>query len=181
LAQRERARQRKLHELAASGERDLKAFPGRHCTWCPLLLNGCPVAKTNPHSQMTAEERLRFALWLQEAEKQNTKVLKDLMVERGTICYRDGNQGAYLADFVPVEKKFYPYCDAVGILDEWFKAQPDDRALRNKLTVSGLSSALKAQKRAELAEKLKNVAEVRVDTELRIGQDQKNNGKERAA
>src|SRR6185437_9480138 len=79
LAQRERARQRRLHELDASGERDLKASPGRHCTWCPLLLNGCPVAKTNPYSQMTPEERLRFALWLQEAEMQNTKVLKDLM------------------------------------------------------------------------------------------------------
>ena len=81
LAQTERASQRKLHELAASGERDLKASTGRHCTSCPLLLNGCPMAKTNPYGQMTAEERLRFALWLQEAEKQNTKVLKYLMVE----------------------------------------------------------------------------------------------------
>jgi hypothetical protein len=54
LAQRERSRQRKLHELAASDESDLKVFPGRHCTWCPLLLNGCPVAQTNPYSQMTA-------------------------------------------------------------------------------------------------------------------------------
>jgi hypothetical protein len=42
LAQRERVRQRELHELATSGERDLRASPGRHCTWCPLLLNGCP-------------------------------------------------------------------------------------------------------------------------------------------
>ncbi len=62
------------------------------------------MAQTNPYSQMTAEQRLRFALWLQEAEKQNTKVLKDLMVERGPIRYRDGNEGEYLADFVPVER-----------------------------------------------------------------------------
>ncbi|MGI0085618.1 MAG: hypothetical protein ACREBQ_11100, partial [Nitrososphaerales archaeon] len=87
LAQRERTRQRKLHEYAICGERDLKVSPGRHCTWCPLLLNGCPVGQTNPYSQMTAEQRLRFALWLQEAEKQNTKVLKDLMVEKGPIRY----------------------------------------------------------------------------------------------
>jgi hypothetical protein len=171
LAQRERARQRKLHELAASGERDLKAFPGRHCTWCPLLLNGCPVAKTNPYSQMTAEERLRFALWLQEAEKQNAKVLKDLMVERGPICYRDGNQGEYVANFVPVEKRFYPYRDAVAILDDWFKAHSDDQTLRDKLTVSGLSSALKAEKRVELAQKLTRIADVRVDTELKIARE----------
>ena len=181
LARRERTRQRKLHELAASGEQDLKASPGRHCTWCPVLLTECPVAKVNPYGQMTAEERLRFALWLQEAEKQNTKVLKDLLVERGPIRYCDGNQRECVADFVPVEKNLYPYRDAVAILDEWFGAHPDDRALRDKLTVSGLSSALKAQKRVELAEKLKNIAALRLDTELRIGQDQKNNGKERAA
>jgi hypothetical protein len=62
LAQMERARQRKLHEFAASDERDLKVSPGRHCTWCPLLLSGCPVAQTNPYSQMTAESTIRECL-----------------------------------------------------------------------------------------------------------------------
>jgi len=169
LAQRERTRQRKLHECSASDEGDLKVSPGKHCTWCPLLLNGCPVAQTNPYSQMTAEQRLRFALWLQEAEKQNTKVLKDLMVERGPIRYRDGNEGEYLADFVPVEKKFYPYRDAVSILDEWFKTHPEERGLRDKLTISGLSSALKAEKRADLAQRLTGAVDLHVETELRIG------------
>src|SRR5260370_32605718 len=167
LAQRERARQRKLHGLIRG--RKLKTSPGRHCTWCPLLLNGCPVAETNPYARMTAERRLRFALWLQEAEKQNTKVLKDLMVKRGPIHYRDGNQNEHLAEFVPMEKKFYPYRDAVSILDEWFRAHPDERGLSNKLTISGLSSALKAGKRAELAQKLATIADVRVETELKIG------------
>ena len=180
LAQRERARQRKLHEAAASSQRNLKVSPGRHCTWCPLLLDGCPVAQTNPYSQMTAEQRLRFALWLQEAEKQNTKVLKDLMVEHGPIRYRDGNEGEYLADFVPVEKKFYPYRDAVSVLDEWFSAHPEERALRDKLTISGLSSAIKAEKRAELAQKLAGIVDVHVETELRIGRAT-NGSKERSS
>jgi hypothetical protein len=169
LARTEKARQRKLHDLAASGERDLKASPGRHCTWCPLLLNGCPVAKTNPYSQMTAEERLRFALWLEEAEKQNTKVLKDLVVEHGPICYRDGNEREYLADFVPVEKRFYPYGDAISILEEWFRVHPEEGALRDRLTISGLSSAVKAEKRRKLAQELAGVVDTRVETELRIG------------
>jgi hypothetical protein len=173
LAQRERARQRKLHELVSSGDRDLKVSPGRHCTWCPLLVNGCPVAETNPYGQMTAEERLRFALWLQEAEKQNTRVLKELMVEQGPIRYRDENKGEYVAGFVPTEKKFYPYQDGVSILAEWFTAHPDERALREKLTISGLSSAIKAEKRAELAQKLAEIADVRVETELRIGREGK--------
>jgi hypothetical protein len=176
LAQRERTRQSKLHGLNRS--RKLKTSPGRHCTWCPLLLNGCPVAETNPYARMTAERRLRFALWLQEAEKQNTKVLKDLMVKRGPIHYRDGNQTEHLAEFVPVEKKFYPYRDAVSILDEWFSAHSDEQGLRDKLTVSGLSSALKAEKRAELAQKLAGVADVHFETELRIGRVSSNGGKQ---
>jgi hypothetical protein len=180
LAQRERIRQRKLHESAASDEHDLKVSPGRHCIWCPLLLNGCPVAQTNPYSQMTAEQRLGFALWLQEAEKQNTKVLKDLMVERGPIRYRDGNEGEYLADFVPLEKKFYPYRDAVSILDQWFKTHPEEQGLRDKLTISGLSSAIKAEKRADLAQTLAGVADLHVETELRIGRAT-NGSKERSA
>jgi len=181
LAQRERTRQRKLHELVSSGDRDLKVSPGRHCTWCPLLLNGCPVAETNPYGQMTAEERLRFALWLQEAEKQNTRVLKELMVEHGPIRYRDENESEYVAGFVPTEKRFYPYQDSVSILDEWFTAHPDERALREKLTISGLSSAIKAEKRANLARKLAEIADVRVETELKIGQEARNGGKERGS
>jgi len=179
LAQRERARQRKLHELNRS--RKLKTSPGKHCTWCPLLLNGCPVADTNPYARMTAEGRLRFALWLQEAEKQNTKVLKDLMVKRGPIHYRDGNQNEHLAEFVPVEKKFYPYRDAVSILDEWFRAHSDEQGLRDRLTVAGLSSALKAEKRAELAQKLAGVADVHFETELRIGRVRNNTSKEQTS
>jgi PD-(D/E)XK nuclease superfamily len=179
LAERERTRQRQLHGLVSIGERDLKATPGRHCTWCPLLLNGCPVAETNPYGQLSAEERLRFALWLQEAEKQNTKVLKDLMVERGPIRYRDENQSEYVADFVPMEKKFYPYRDATSILEEWFRTNPDERGLRDKLTISGLSAALKAEKRAELFQKLSTVVDVRVETELRIGRAGRNGSKER--
>ncbi len=179
LAQRERARQRKLHGLNRS--RKPKTSPGRHCTWCPLLLNDCPVAETNPYARMTAERRLRFALWLQEAEKQNTKVLKDLMVERGPIHYRDGNQNEHLAEFVPVEKKFYPYRHAVSILDEWFRAHSDEQGLRDKLTVSGLSSALKAEKRAELAQKLAGVADVHFETELRIGRVRNNASKEQTS
>jgi hypothetical protein len=180
LAARERARQKRLHQLAFSGRHEPKASPGKHCTWCPLLLNGCPVAETNPYGRMTAEKRLRFALWLQEAEKQNTRVLKNLMLKRAPIRYRDGNQEEYLAEFVPVEKKFYPYCDALTILHEWFTTHPEEANLRDKLTISGLSQALKAEKRDELAQKLAPVLNVRIDTELRIGREQSNGGKEQA-
>jgi PD-(D/E)XK nuclease superfamily len=169
LAQRERARQRRLHELVSVGDRELKASPGRHCTWCPLLLNGCPVAETNPYGQMTPEERLRFALWLQEAEKRNSRVLRDSMIERGPIHYRDDNREEYTAQFVTVEKKFYPYPETAAVLDAWLKTHPEDGTLAGRLTISGLSSPLKAEKRHALADGLAAVAEVRVDAELKIG------------
>lgn len=80
---------------------------------------------------------------------------------------------------MPVEKKFYPYRDAVSILDEWFGTHADEQRLREKLTISGLSSALKAEKRSELAQKLATIADVRLETELRIGREGKNGNKER--
>lgn len=96
-------------------------------------------------------------------------VLKNLVFESGSICYCDGNQNEYVADFVPLEKRCYPYRDATAILDDWFRARSDDQALRDELTISGLSSALKAEKRAELAQKLTASADVRIETELKIG------------
>jgi len=68
---------------------------------------------------------------------------------------------------------------SVAILDKWFKRHPEERALRDKLTVSGLSSALKAVKRAELARKLAGVVDVHVETELRIGGIERMNQKAR--
>jgi hypothetical protein len=78
-----------------------------------------------------------------------------------------------LADFVPAEKKFYPYRDVVSILDEWFRTHPDERSLRDKPTISGLSPTLKAEKRSELVQKLAAIADGRVETDLRIGPETK--------
>jgi len=75
---------------------------------------------------------------------------------------------------VPIEKKFYPYQYGVSILDEWFRTHPDERGLRENLTISGLSSAVKADKRSELAHKLTEIADVRVETELKIGRAGRN-------
>ena len=168
LARGERARQRSLHDLALRSSRPPKASPGRHCAWCPLLLNGCPIAETNPYARMTREQRLRFALWLDEAEKENTRILKELLVEEGPIHYADDNQRQYVARFVPVEKKFYPYEQAAPIVEEWLKTH-QDAVLLDSLTISGLSSLLKAEKRQALASELTTIAAVRLDTELKIG------------
>lgn len=170
LARKERRRQKALHQRAgADGDANLKASPGRHCCWCSLLLQGCPIARINPYAQMTREERLRFALWLQEAEKENTRVLKELLVEEGPARYADDNQKEYAARFVPVEKRFYPYRNAAPILERWRETHSDDQTLVSNLSISGLPSLLKAEKRQSLATELASVVEVRVDTELKVG------------
>lgn len=181
LAERERARQLELHTEFIGGTRprgvELKATPGRHCTWCPLLATGeCPVARTNPYSTMKAEERVAFAIWISAAKKENDRVLKSLMVEGGPIEYTDANGTAYLAEFTGVVKRFFPLFErhgsglvgAVDILMAWFKRHPEDEDFIEKLSVSGLSSPLKAKKRAELAEQLARVAEERAETKIRI-------------
>jgi len=116
---------------------------------------------------MTPERRLRFALWLQEAERDNTMVLRDLIIERGSIHYRDDNQNEYVAGFEAVEKRSYPYNKVAWVLAEWVKAHPEDRELVEGLSASGLSSRLKARKRRALAEELQALASVRVDTQLK--------------
>jgi hypothetical protein len=117
---------------------------------------------------MTPEKRLRFALWLQQAERHNSTVLKDIVTERGPIHYRDENQKEYVAAFEAVEKKSYPYNKVASLLTEWVKSHPEDKEFMEGLTASGLASKLKAKKRRALAEELGALANLRVDTELRI-------------
>ena len=53
--------------------------------------------------------------------------------------------------------------------------------LKDKLTISGLSSPLKAEKRAELAQKLAGVADIHFETELKIGRVRNNASKEQTS
>ena len=118
---------------------------------------------------MSPERRLRFAVWLQQAERHNTIVLKDFVTERGPIRYRDENQNEYVAACGAVEKRSYPYNKVAAVLAEWVKAHPEDTELMEGLSASGLSSWLKAKKRRALSEELQALANVRVGTQLKIG------------
>jgi hypothetical protein len=88
-----RARQIRLHERYDAGE-TLEAYPGAHCTYCPLLksFNGCPIAEFNEYATHTLEERARFAIWVEQVNKVNKQVLKDAVNASGkNIELRDGN------------------------------------------------------------------------------------------
>lgn len=168
LAEASRERQIALHEAESE---NLQASPGRHCTWCPKLPAGCPIIRTNPYANMTPAERVAFGVWLKEASKQNTQILKDLMLEGGPVAYRDANKVEYVAEFVKVQKRSYPLGQTNEILGRWMEETPGDRHFTTSLTVSGLSSPLGAKKRAALAEQLAAVARVTTQTKFAIGKN----------
>ena len=165
LAETQRARQRELHALES-----LKATPGRHCSFCPRLTDlSCPLAETNPYATMTPAQRVGFAVFLNQAKKENDRLLKDVMLEGGPVSYRDGNDVEYVAQFRKQDKRSYPLGKAFRVLNSWLEVHPSDRDLSEKLTIGGLSSPLKAQKRASLKAQMEQVATVTTQTRFHVG------------
>ena len=166
LVEWERSRQVRLH---SEDPEKLKATPGRQCTWCPLLLSGCPMQKVNAYGTLTPTERVALAVWMNAAKKHNDQVVKDWLLEGGVVEYRDANDVRYTAEFRRQDRKSYPLGQSFVILNRWFEGHPGDRDLSEKLTVSGLSSPLKAQKRSALKASMEEVAQINVVTRLTIG------------
>lgn len=164
-AKRERERQIKLHEMAAD---DFKASPGRQCSWCPII-ESCPLGKVNPYLNLTSEQRLAKTAHLKEAYEYSLAVMKDLVVEGGPIQCRDDNGNLLRAEFRPKTSRTYPLGVSLPILTTWAKDHPGDGCWIEGLSVGGMSSGLKTKKRADLTTQLQVVADVRVTTELRVG------------
>lgn len=163
-----RNRQRKLAQL----EKESRATPHKGCTYCPLLLNGCPIDKVNPYATLPAEERLRLQVYLDAAQKVNHSLLKE-WAERKPVSFRDENGVTYTGAFVPRKKTRYALDNALPVVDAWDREHPDDR-LRPRLLIgaSELSELAKAgQKRPGLAETLSALAEVTPYSEFQISAD----------
>jgi hypothetical protein len=167
-AKAERERQRALH---GSIEAPTLAMPGSHCCWCPKLLpslelqngrtvaaeNVCPIAAINPYTQQSPEDRVRFAVWLSAARKENDRVLKDHVNAQGPIDVADGNGQQYRASFALKERTKFPLKAALPVLNTW---AANGEALHERLYIGAteLKPLLKAKKRAALAEELAGVA-----------------------
>lgn len=166
MAERERARQLRYHEEATTGREDLPAAPGRQCTYCPLVANGCPMATTNPYATMIPEERVQFGLYLEQAKKENDRILKDHVNQNGPILYVDGAGNRFEGGFKLKTQRSYPLVAGTAVLDRWMLDTHED--LRGKLTIGGLSSPIKAKKRTALKEQMEAVAEETSRTEFGI-------------
>lgn len=164
-AEAARARQLSLHGYNYPHS----ATPGRHCTFCPKLTHGCPVAQTNRYATMTPAERVSFGVWLKEATKENTEVLKGFVVEGGSVTCEDANGTKYEAGFKKQDRRSFPLNGAFRILNSYFELHPGDRAFSEKLTIGGMSSYLKAKMRAPLAAQMADVAKIKSITKFTIG------------
>jgi hypothetical protein len=98
LAERERQRQIAMHKDAQAGT-VFSAMPGAHCAYCPKLFTGCPIEDMNPYTEQSAEDRLRFHVWLAQAQKKNREILVHLANVQGPIEVADGNGEKYRGEF----------------------------------------------------------------------------------
>jgi len=161
LVRGERARQIALHEAHESAAIDTaQAMPGSHCAYCPILRK-CPLGDTNPMTQ-DPQDLARFGIWLLQASKQTTATLKALVNVNGPITVQDANGKQYEAGFHLQERSSYPLSDCLPVI---MQHEPE---LAGKLTISGLSSPLKAKKRQKLAEELAGLKAISAQTRFGI-------------
>ena len=155
-----RERQIALHQEGTK----LEAYPGPHCAYCSLLCNGCPI-ESNPYGGI--ESHLRAAIYHKMAYDKAREVLKAHADEGGPIRAKDGIGQEYEAAWTVTDKKVFTV-DVLPVLQKWDKAHKNDPVLP-KVTISGLSSLLKAKKRSELADEAANHCEVKTGKKFKIG------------
>ena len=106
---RYRERQLQIHAKAAAGQK-LSVHPGAHCQYCPAISDfSCPVAKLNPHMQLSPAERLKVRLWWDVANRVNNKAMKEYVDGMGDIIHStDANGKNYTFGPVLKDKTVYP-------------------------------------------------------------------------
>jgi len=154
-----RERQLALHKESEKAP----ALPGSHCVYCALLGDGCPVEK-NPFEGV--ESHLRSALYHKMAYDKAREVLKAHADEGGPIRAKDGIGQEYSAEWTITEKKVFTV-DVLPCILDWQKKRND--LIIPKLSVSGLSSLLKAKKRADLADEASAYCEMKTGNKFKIG------------
>lgn len=183
-----RERQKMIHAEYEAGK-ELEAIAGNHCTYCPLLANAkCPIAKWNPQSNLSPEQRLNFNLFYSQFSKVNNAAMKAYVQETGRdIRLKDFNGKAYTYGPVPSEADVYPLFKAtatgieidaqnhpvmpiVELLHDYAYATPDDTSWMGKIQLSSTSikSYLKTKRRAVLDQAVDDVVEKVTKVKLKV-------------
>lgn len=161
-ARKWRAYQISLHVNEAGNGVPL-ALPGSHCLYCPLLANGCPIEK-NPYGD--APGQLRNAIYFKQALAKAEQYARDYADLYGPLKVTDGLGTEYSGEWALRDERHISLDGLPAILD-WQRKKKD--FILPKLRISGLTSLLKAKKRAELAETLANFTEMIPQSRFRIG------------
>lgn len=139
-----RAVQIKIHEHEAQGGNLGPAYPGNHCSYCPKLAVDCPIQE-NPYEDPFGQ--LRNVLYFRQALKKAEEVVRTTADRIGPMTVPDGIGTEYTAAWgIREQRKYDVQC--LPTLLEWDKTKRDD--VLGRVNVSGLSSLLKAKKRADL-------------------------------
>lgn len=136
-----------------------KATPGKACTFCPLLLKGCPL-EANAYSD-GPEDLARLLIHAQAQVKDLSGKLKDFC-DIAPVRVADGIGDNYSVGFVQVEKASYPAARVLPILNA------NDPELAAKISLSGLSTPLKTKKRAALRELVEPYKTVTTQTNFKV-------------
>lgn len=164
-ARRYREMQVQLHKEAEekNGTFEPHIFPGTHCFYCPLLGAGCPIEE-NPAEDV--ETSMLKLLYHREAIKKFDPIVREHCNLNGPLHLKDGAGNLYEAMWdVSAQKKIS--IDALPVLQKWDKER--EKGFLRYITLSGISSKLKAKKREALADAVANFAEVTTRPRFRLG------------
>lgn len=174
IARQWRALQLRIHEndeimpsashgpAANSGGPLEPALPGSHCIYCPLLAAGCPI-EANPYQDPVGQ--LRNVLYFKAALKKSEEAVRANADRIGPITVKDGIGTEYTGAWTLKEKRAFDINCLPTVL-AWDKKKGD--SLIPKLTISGLSTPLKAKKRAALLDELANFVEIKTESQFRV-------------
>jgi hypothetical protein len=142
-----------------------EVIAGQHCTYCPLLIAGCPLENENPAKDPNAA--LLRVLYHRLAAKANEETVRAHCDANGPLRAKDGIGNEYEAAWTVSEQKKFSM-DVLPVIQSWDKAHKSDPVLP-RLSISGLGTLLKAKKRSDLSDECANHCEVKTRPKFHIG------------
>ena len=172
------------------GEKYLGARPGNHCAWCPKMSASiraqfaaqttgiapavdqstvCPLTKINPWVQQSPEDRVRYAVFMDQARKENATILREFVQANGPITITDANGQPYTAGYDLTTSEKFPVQDTVAMLEGWRNETGEDLLPKVYVGSTELKPLLKTKKRALLNDRMQAVTLPVTKTKWRIG------------